>query len=364
MAHFLGRQWTKQELRKYLSNIAAVAGAVPFEYSDGKADGVQGVAVTTGSGLSFTVLPGRAMDIYECRFKGIPLHFSSSTGVTAPAYYEEPGLRWLRTFFGGLLSTCGITYSGAPSTDQGEVLGLHGRIGNAGAENLRVCEEWDGDDYRITVGGRMREALVMGENLLLTRTITTMLGAKAIRIEDTIENLGFTAQPLQMLYHFNFGFPLLSETSRVVAPIISTVPRDEQARADNGLAECRRFSTPVQGYTEKVFFHDLAADSAGRTFVALVNPSVGGVPMGVVLRYEKKALPKLTEWKMVGTDCYVCGLEPGTTNPIGRAAARSKGELMTLAPQAVHRVVVDFEVLGSPEELASIEAEAKKLAPA
>jgi Domain of unknown function (DUF4432) len=364
MAHFLGKEWKKTELRRYLSNIAAVAGAVPFEYSDGKADGVRGIAVTTGSGLSFNVLPGRAMDIYECRFRGTPLHFSSSTGVTAPAYYEEPGLRWLRTFFGGLLSTCGITYSGAPCTDQGEVLGLHGRIGSAGAENLRVCEEWDGDDYRITVGGRMREASVMGENLVLTRTITTMLGAKSIRIEDTIENLGFSAQPLQMLYHFNFGFPLLSERSHLVAPIISTVPRDDQAAADNGVAECRDFSVPTQGYKEKVFFHDVATDGKGRTFVALINPLVGDAPMGVVLRYDKKALPKLTEWKMIGTDCYVCGLEPGTANPVGRAAARSQGELMTLAPQEVHHVAVDFEVLDSREELASIDAEARKLASA
>jgi hypothetical protein len=364
MARYLGKEWTKSELRKRLSDISAVAGAVPFEYTEGKGQGVRGVAVTTGSGLAFDVLPGRAMDIYGCRFQGIPLHFSSATGVTAPAYYEEPGLRWLRTFFGGLLSTCGITYSGAPCTDQGEVLGLHGRIGNAGAENLRVSAEWDGDEYRITVGGRMREASVMGENLALTRTITTLLGAKSLRIDDRIENLGFSPQPLQMLYHFNFGFPLLSETARVVAPVLSTVPRDEQAAADNGLAECRGFSAPIQGYKEKVYFHDVAADGAGRTFAALVNPSVGGRPMGVVLRYGKKELPKLTQWKMIGTDCYVCALEPGTANPIGRAAARSKGELMTIGPQAVHHVVVDFEVLDTAEELASIEAEAKKLASA
>ena len=191
-----------------------------------------------------------------------------------------------------------------------------------------------------------------------------MLGAKSIRIEDTIENLGFSAQPLQMLYHFNFGFPLLSETCRVVAPIISTVPRDDEAAADNGVAECRGFSVPIQGYKEKVFFHDVATDGKGRTFVALINPSVGGAPMGVVLRYDKKPLPKLTEWKMIGTDCYVCGLEPGTANPVGRSAARSRGELMTLAPQAVHHVAVEFEVLDSREELASIDAEAQKLASA
>jgi len=37
---------------------------------------------------------------------------------------------------------------------------------------------------------------------------------------------------------------------------------------------------------------------------------------------------------------------------------------MTLAPQAVHHVAVEFEVLDSREELASIDAEAQKLASA
>lgn len=71
------------------------------------------------------------MDIYVCRYQGIPLQFTSATGVTNPGYYEEPGLNWLRTFFGDFLSTCGITYSGAQSEDQWKVFGLHGRVGNA-----------------------------------------------------------------------------------------------------------------------------------------------------------------------------------------------------------------------------------------
>ncbi len=94
MAHYLEKTWTKSELRAYLSDIGAVAGATPAVLSDGKGDGVRSVAVRTGSGLEFTVLPGRAMDVPQCWYKGIPLHFASATGVTSPGYYEEPGLRW------------------------------------------------------------------------------------------------------------------------------------------------------------------------------------------------------------------------------------------------------------------------------
>jgi len=348
-------------LRSYLSDLSSVAGAVPYTYSDGKADGVRAIGVNTGSGLEFNVIPGRAMDIYNCRYRGIPLYFNSATGMTSPAYYEEPGLRWLRTFFGGLLSTCGITYCGAPGTDGEDELGLHGRIGNSGAENVCISERWIEDEYFITLSGRMREASVMGENITLTRTISTSLGAKSIKIEDVIENQGFTPQPLMMLYHFNFGFPLLSETSRIVAPIVSTEPREKQSAEGNGVAECQEFSGPVTGYVEKVFFHKLAADSKDRTFTALINPDVGGQPLGVVLRYNQKQLPELTEWKMIGEDCYVCGLEPGTVNPVGRAAARKQGKLPLINAQETYNVGIEFEVLDTNEQITNIKNEASKL---
>ena len=361
MALYLGKNWTKTSLRSYLSDLSSVAGAVPYTYSDGKADGVRAIGVNTGSGLEFNVIPGRAMDIYNCRYRGIPLHFNSATGMTSPAYYEEPGLRWLRTFFGGLLSTCGITYCGAPGTDGEDELGLHGRIGNSGAENVCISERWIEDEYLITLSGRMREASVMGENITLTRTISTRLGAKSIKIEDVIENRGFTPQPLMMLYHFNFGFPLLSETSRIIAPIVSTEPREKQSAEGNGIAECLEFSGPVPGYVEKVFFHKLAADSNDRTFTALINPDVGGQPLGVVLRYNQKQLPELTEWKMIGEDCYVCGLEPGTVNPIGRAAARKQGKLPLINAQETYNVGIEFEVLDTNEQITNIKNEASKL---
>jgi len=362
MAEYLGKTWTKESLREYLSDESSAAGAFPFIYDDGKAEGVRGIQVHTGGGLDFQVIPGRSMDIFACRYRGIPLQFTSATGMTHPAYYEEPGLNWLRTFFGGLLSTCGITASGAPSEDHGKQFGLHGRIGNAGAEDVALSQKWIGNEYQITISGRMREAFVMGENLTLTRMITTHLGSKKITIEDLIENRGFNAEPLMMLYHFNFGFPLLSETTRVIVPAKNTVPRDPQSATDNGMAECKEFSKPISGYQEKVFFHQVGAGKDGQTFVSLANDDVGGQPLAVVLRYNRNELPELTEWKMMGKGCYVCGLEPGTVNPIGRAVARENGTMPMIKPQEVYHVKIEFEVLDSMKEIEGLEASARRLA--
>ena len=162
MAEYLGRRWTRSELLARVGDPQQVAGATPCVLTEGKAEGVRAVALRTGGGLELTVLPGRGMDIAGAWFRGRALGFLSGTGITAPAYYEEPGLGFLRSFYGGLLTTCGISYSGAPGLDQGRALGLHGRLSNAAAEDLCVSQDWEGDEYRIRVSGRMREAQAMG----------------------------------------------------------------------------------------------------------------------------------------------------------------------------------------------------------
>ncbi|HEY9593817.1 MAG TPA: aldose 1-epimerase family protein [Spirochaetia bacterium] len=363
MARYAGRNWTRAELAAWVGDPMQIAGARGCVLTDGKADGVRAVEVNTGAGLTFTVLPGRGMDIALAMFKGRALSFFSGTGITSPSYYEEPGFGFLRSFYAGLLTTCGITQSGAPTTDEGKPYGLHGRIANSAAENLSIDQDWEGEEYVIRLKGTMRETAAMGENLALTRRIEARLGVPALRIHDTIANRGFSPQPIPLLYHFNFGFPLLAAGARVVAPIVKTVPRDEEARKDRGVEECLVFPEPIPDYQEKVFFHTLAGDAAGRTFVALLNRDAGeGQPLGIVIRWSLKELPLLCHWKMPHKGFYVQGLEPCMAPPMGRGALRPKGELPMLEGQATHDVTIDVEVVDTEKQLDAIEAEAKKTA--
>jgi hypothetical protein len=362
MAEYLGKHWTKKKLLAWIGDPAQIAGARFFEYTEGKAQGVRGVSVQTGGGLQFTVLPGRGMDIPAAFFQGNALSFFSGTGITSPSYYEEPGLGWLRSFFAGLLTTCGIANSGAPSTDMGEHYGLHGRVTNAAAENVCVDQHWENDEYVISLKGMMREAKAMFEHLTLTRTIETCLGSRSFRIMDMIENRGFEPQPLMMLYHFNFGFPLLGPNARIVGPVIRTEPRDGEAARDRGVEECMQFPDPVHGYNEKVFFHTLDTDRDGNTFMALLNRDIGdGTALGIVIRFNKNQLPTFTEWKMPREGFYVLGLEPGTAEPLGRGVLRESGKLPLIEGQHTHEVVIDFHVLRSKEELDSVEREAEEI---
>ena len=175
-----------------------------------------------------------------------------------------------------------------------------------------------------------------------------LLAAGTVVIADTVENLGGQPTPHMLLYHFNYGFPLLAPGARIVAPIRATTPRTEEARRDRGVEECCEIGEPLAGYQEKVFFHDLAAGRDGRTFVALLNPDPGdGEPLGVVLRFDKRQLPAFTQWKMPRRGFYVLGLEPGTTPPLNRGVLRERGQLPTLAAQSRYTVQIDLEVLDS-----------------
>ena len=149
MAEYLGNKWNKSSLGALIGDEKQIAGVSRCILAEGKATGVEALQINTGGGLQFTVLPGRCMDIAVANFEGKALSFASPTGITAPAYYEEPGLGWLRSFYAGLLTTCGITNAGAPSMDQGRAFGLHGRISNSAAEDVSVKQFWQDDEYRM-----------------------------------------------------------------------------------------------------------------------------------------------------------------------------------------------------------------------
>ncbi len=138
MATLFGRAMTRNYILERVGDISQIGGVRVVELADGRERGVRAAQFRTASGLDFTVLIDRGMDIDRADYKGTPLCWRSATQSAHPAYFEPEGLQWLRSFFGGLLTTCGLTYAGHPTTDEGEELGLHGRISNVPARNIQV----------------------------------------------------------------------------------------------------------------------------------------------------------------------------------------------------------------------------------
>ena len=308
----------------------------------------------TGTGLSFSVLVDRGMSISDADYRGAPIGWKSQTGDVGPSYYDPDGPEWLRGFFGGLLTTCGLTWAGAATVDEGVELGLHGRGSSLPAEVLAASGDWVGDKYVIRVEGKVREARVFGPNMVLARKITTELGSNKITIQDSITNEGWNPSPLMVLYHFNFGFPLLDDGARFVSTSTRYVPRDQDAW--EGHEEFHRFGPPERAFREKVYFHDLAVDGEGFAHAGITNEGFdGGRGLGVSLKFKKEQLGRMIEWKMVGEGEYVVGVEPANCLVMGRDTERKWGTLETLDPSETKQVDIELSVLTCVEDIEEYE---------
>lgn len=349
-------------LLRFAGDISQFAGMKRYEFTEGKEKGVEAVDVRTGTGFEYTVLPGRGMDIAHCSYQGVPVSYISKTGIVSPAYYDNTGLEWVRSFFGGLLTTCGLSNVGGPCSDAHDTLGeqhygLHGRITNTGAYHVCVQEDWtESERYEMRVSGKVKEAQLHGECFVLSREIKSVMGESRLFITDRIENQSCRELPLMLLYHINIGYPMVSEGSRFIAAQKRVEPNDEYSRKK--LNEHPLFGAPVPLEKENLYFHDMCTDKEGYATAAVINDAIEA---GVYIRYKKAELPEFSQWKMCGVSEYVMGLEPGNCRPVGRTAWRESGKLRTLAPYSSAAVHLEIGVLKDAQEIAAFESRVKTL---
>ncbi|CAN5679188.1 aldose 1-epimerase family protein [soil metagenome] len=347
MPELWGQNYSIEELRTQTGSLAQVAGIRISELSEGRARGIRVAEVYTGSGFRFQVLLDRALDIGAAEFQGKPLAWVHPA-LGGPELFEPAAAGWGRTFGGGLMTTCGLTFFGAPENDNGEELGLHGRISHQRGEQVWIKQEWVGERYQLQIGGMVRQAVLFGENLILNRTITTWMGANHLVIEDTVRNEGFRSTPHMLLYHCNFGFPVVSSNSQLLIDEASVRGRDDAANA--GLGAQKQFDKPDANYPEQVFFYAPNVGEDGFVRAAIVNDAIG---FGGFLRYRAAELPCFAQWKMMGAGDYVCGLEPATNWETPRSTLREQGLLRHLeAGEEVH-YRVELGALPTPYDMDS-----------
>lgn len=303
----------KSELLKYVGDVSQIGGVKDFVFNDGKAKGVRAIEVDTGE-IRFTVLPDRCMDIAQASYKGKAVSWISKTGITDSRFYESDGDGFLRGFFGGLVTTCGLKNIGGPYGEYG----LHDRISNIPAENISVFSDWVDDEYVIKISGRVVQSKVFGENLTLTRTISTKLGDSGFILEDEIVNNGFSDEKIALAYHCNFGYPLVCPGAKII-----NVP-------DN---VCD-ITAPIHKKQEEC----ISVDKDGKFDTVGID---NGETVATIT-YIRDSLPKFLIWKMLGESEYVVGLEPRTTN-FGGEDIEKNNEYVVLKPFEKIKTYLKFD---------------------
>ena len=328
-------------------------------HRSGLASGVEMVTIDNGK-LKIHVLPTRGMSIWKAYYGDEAIDWKSPVrGPVHPNYVplaEPGGLGWLDGF-DELLVRCGLESNGAPEHDPETgrlIYPLHGRIGNKPAYKAQVTV--DGDKIKLT--GWVEEKRFHFFKVGLKSTLTTNLNSSSFEIEDEITNFSASPTEVQMLYHVNFGLPLLDAGSQVVAPVKEVVPRNDHAAS--GMATWNSYAGETPGFEEQVYFANLLANDAGDTKVLLKNAHA---TRGVALRFNIKQLPCFTVWKntTAAEDGYVTGIEPGTNFPNPRSFEGERGRVLKLDGKTKSTLNLGFDYCPNEAAVSSGEADVQKL---
>lgn len=316
----------------------------------GMQEGVQLIEVNNGA-IQFTIIPTRGMSIYNVVSGDLELGWQSPVKhIVHPQHIDlndHGGLGWLAGF-NELMVRCGVAFAGHPGEDDGKMLTLHGRIGNIPAHDVSIAVD-SKPPHRIRVRGKVSERMFKFSQFDLWTEVSTIPGSHSIQINDVLVNQSDYAQEYQIIYHTNFGRPLLEQGAQFVAPVKTLAPFDTYAAKD--LGSYATYLEPTPNYGEQVYCATLFANATGQTAVMLKDADG---QQGAGIRYDSGTLPYFTLWKNTDTeaDGYVTGLEPGTGYPYNRSVERGEGRVPKLGAGQLTRFALDIEVL---QERAAVE---------
>lgn len=328
--------------------------------SGGVRRGVEVVEVNNGR-LRFTVVPTRGMGLWRASLGQLQLGWKSPVkGPVHPSMVrlsDPSGIGWLDGF-DELLVRCGLESNGAPEFDaQGKLVhGLHGKIANLPAHQLEVSI--DGDAGEISVRGVVDEARLFGNNLRLESTVTTRVNEPSLTITDVVSNISADESDLELLYHVNFGPPLLEPGAKAVLPIRKLAPRDVVAKGN--LPKWDTYGPPTPGLAESCFFFQLCPDANGNTEAVLHNEAAS---QGVALRQNTTQLPYFVLWKntLGEQDGYVAGMEPAINFPNPKSFEKQHGRVAVLKPGEQRTFQLTLEALPNEATVAAATARVAKL---
>lgn len=315
-----------------------------FSMQDGKAAGVQLIDVSNRSGMHFDVNISRGLDIPHLDYCGENIGFIAPCGIVHSSYFDDKGLGFLKSFTAGFLTTCGLKTVGTPTEYEGTSYGLHGNISNIPAENVsyKICEV---DIPYLEIEGDLSDAIIFGDRITLHRNIRCNYKERKIFLHDTVINKGSKRARHMILYHCNIGFPLLDPSAELYIPSYKVTPRNEHSAT--GLPTWMNLEEPNSQYEEMCYYHNLRRDENNNTCVGVFNPELG---FGVSIAFDTTTLDHFVQWKMMGTNDYVLGLEAGNSTIDGISDAISNGSMKYLEPDESVEYHLTFSLLDNKTE--------------
>ena len=271
---------------KKLANLEQIINVYEMTLTSGLGAGKRFI-VAHNNRLEVWFSLDNALDITKLSYGGYNLSFLSKNGVNCGRG------SFANSFEGGFLYTCGLDNVNVCR----EGYPIHGSI------HATPCSGWS---YRVEEGkvliyAKVKDTTLFKQNISLTRTYT--ITESSIAWQDVVSNDGYTPTEFCLLYHINWGYPMLDSCTKLIVNAKETLPLNDFAAGDK--KNCLTITEPEDGLPERCYYH---IGVEGK--VALLNPQIG---ICCDLEYDSNALPYLVEWKSMGSGDYALGTEPSTT---------------------------------------------------
>ena len=161
-----------------------------------------------------------------------------------------------------------------------------------------------------------------------------------------------------MIYHANYGPPLLEQGAHFVGAVKQVTPFN--AHAAKSVDQFSEYAGPTKGFIEQVYCLRPYADANNRTMILLENATG---TRAVSMAFSIEQLPYVTLWKNTNAkeEGYVTGLEPGTGFPYNRRVERQFGRVPKLKPGQTREIAIDFAILEGGDQVKSAVEEIGKI---
>lgn len=320
----------------------------------GKQEGSKVLTITSKDGLTIALSPTRGMDLLHVEGFGVRMGWDSPVKeVVNPAYINlesRNGLGWLEGF-NEMMVRCGYEWTGHPVTADGQIYTLHGKAGNTPASRVEV-EVSDTAPYEIRVRGLIKESTFKKADLQTMTELRYVPGSNSFSLHDVLTNHADYTHDYQIIYHSNFGKPILEEGARFLAPVESIGPFNDYAKG--GVKAWQTYQGQTKGFDEMVFNIKPLSDSDHHSLAAVVNKAGN---KGAAIQFDTRQLPVLTLWKNTDTDKYgyVTGIEPGTSYAYPVTIEREQKRVKQLQPGASTQFDLTYTLLHNSDQVAEVE---------
>ena len=198
----------------------------------GKQEGSKILTIHSKDGLTITLSPTRGMNLLRIEGFGSRMGWDSPVKeVVNPAFINlesRNGLGWLEGF-NEMMVRCGYEWTGHPVTADGQIYTLHGKAGNTPASLVEV-EVADSAPYEIRIRGLVKESTFKKADLQTLTELRYVPGSNSFSLHDVLTNHADYPHDYQIIYHSNFGTPILEEGARFLAPMSSISPFNDYAK--------------------------------------------------------------------------------------------------------------------------------------